>query len=137
MNDGAAMIIATEAGLGVMDSRLARIVSSAVAGVHPDIMGIGPVPATRLALERAGIGEDDRDLIELNGHSLPISGVIAIWARSGPRQRQRETIALGHPLGPRKRILPARPRVAPPGGRYGLATMCIGVGRESPPSSKV
>src|SRR5690606_24065873 len=68
MHDGAApMPVPTDADLEHRGlTPLARIVSSAVAGVHPDVMGIGPVPATRLALERAGLGVDDLDLVELN-----------------------------------------------------------------------
>ena len=135
MNDGAAaVLIATEAGLerhGLQP--LARIVSSAAAGVHPDIMGIGPVPATRLALERAGIGVDDLDLVELNeAFAAQSLAVIADLGLDPERVNVNGgAIALGHPLGASgARILTTLVHeLRRRGGRYGLATMCIGVGQ--------
>jgi acetyl-CoA acetyltransferase family protein len=135
MNDGAAaLLLATEDGLeshGLIP--MARIVSSAAAGVHPDVMGIGPVPASEKALARAGIGVDDLDLIEINE---------AFAAQVVACQRLLETdpeklnvnggaIALGHPLGASgARILTTLiHELGRRGGRYGLATMCIGVGQ--------
>ena len=135
MNDGAAaVLVATEAGLerhGL--TPLARIVSSAVAGVHPDVMGIGPVPATRLALERAGLGVDDLDLVELNeafaAQSLAVIGDLGL--DPDKVNVNGGAIALGHPLGASgARILTTLVHeLRRRGGRYGLATMCIGVGQ--------
>ncbi|MGC2241443.1 MAG: thiolase family protein, partial [Acidimicrobiia bacterium] len=135
MNDGAAaLLLATEAGLEQHGLKpMARLMTSAAAGVHPDVMGIGPVPASEKALSRAGIGVDDLDLIELNE---------AFAAQSVASSRLLElddekvnvnggAIAIGHPLGASgARILTTlvhelRRRQ----GRYGLATMCIGVGQ--------
>ena len=135
MNDGAAaVLVATEAGLerhGL--TPLARIVSSAVAGVHPDVMGIGPVPATRLALERAGLGVDDLDLVGLNeafaAQSLAVIGDLGL--DPDKVNVNGGAIALGHPLGASgARILTTLVHeLRRRGGRYGLATMCIGVGQ--------
>ena len=135
LNDGAAALLVTsaEAAARLGKKPLARILSSAVAGVDPDKMGIGPVPATRKALERAGIGVADLDLVEMNE---------AFAAQSVACLRELEldpdivnvsggAVALGHPLGSSgARILTTlvhemRRREV----RYGLATMCIGVGQ--------
>ncbi|HSM45684.1 MAG TPA: thiolase family protein [Acidimicrobiia bacterium] len=135
MNDGAAaLLLATEAGLerhGL--TPMARIVSSGAAGVHPDVMGIGPVPASEKALERAGIGAGDLDLVELNE---------AFAAQSLASMRLLDldpdlvnvnggAIAIGHPLGASgARILTSLVHeLARREMRYGLATMCIGVGQ--------
>ncbi len=135
MNDGAAgLILATAAGLKKARlTPMARLVSSAVAGVHPDVMGIGPVPASRKALTRAGLEVSDLDLVELNEafaaqavacrNELGIDPDI-VNVNGG-------AIALGHPLGcSGARILTTLVHeLARRGGRYGLATMCIGVGQ--------
>jgi 3-oxoadipyl-CoA thiolase len=135
MNDGAAaLLLATETGLRQHGLEpMARLVSSAAAGVHPDVMGIGPVPASEKALSRAGIGVDDLDLIELNE---------AFAAQSVASSRLLEldddkvnvnggAIAIGHPLGASgARILTTLVHeLRRRDGRYGLATMCIGVGQ--------
>jgi acetyl-CoA acetyltransferase family protein len=112
---------------------MSRIVSSAAAGVHPDVMGIGPVPASEKALERAGIEVGDLDLVEINE---------AFAAQAVACQRQLDidpeqlnvnggAIALGHPLGASgARILATLAHeLSRRGGRFGLATMCIGVGQ--------
>src|SRR5690606_30926768 len=84
MNDGAAaVLLATEAGIARHDlTPMARIVASAAAGVDPDIMGIGPVPATRRVLDRAGLKVEDLDLIELNeafaAQSLAVIGELGL-----------------------------------------------------------
>jgi 3-oxoadipyl-CoA thiolase len=135
LNDGAAVLVvmessmAREAGL----DPLARIVSSATAGVEPDLMGMGPVPATRLALARAGLRAQDLTLIELNE---------AFAAQALPCIRELDldpsrinvnggAIALGHPLGcSGARILTTLVHALHArGGGHGLATMCIGVGQ--------
>jgi acetyl-CoA acetyltransferase len=114
-------------------SPIARLVSSAAAGVHPDYMGIGPVPASMKALDRAGIGPGDLDLIEMNE-------AFASQALASARRLDLDparvnvnggAIALGHPLGASgARILTTLVHeLAKQGGRYGLATMCIGVGQ--------
>ena len=93
MNDGAAaLILATEAGLATHGlTPMARIVSSAAAGVHPDVMGIGPVPASEKAMKRAGIGPDDLDLVEINEAfaSQAVASIAIAGDRSGAGQRQR------------------------------------------------
>ena len=135
LNDGAAALLIVEAGrareLGLRP--IARIASSAVAGVEPDCMGMGPVPATRRALQRAGISIGDIALVELNE---------AFAAQSVACVRELEldpsivnvnggAIALGHPLGcSGARILTTLVHeLRRRGGGYGLATMCIGVGQ--------
>ncbi len=135
LNDGAsALLVATrEVAERLERPPLARIVASAVAGVDPDKMGIGPVPATRKALERAGLSASDIGLAELNE---------AFAAQSVPCVRELGldpeivnvsggAIALGHPLGcSGARILTTLVHeMKRRGVRYGLATMCIGVGQ--------
>lgn len=135
MNDGsAALLLATEKG--VEDHGLtpiARIVSSAAAGVHPDVMGIGPVPASEKALRRAGLTVDDLDLVELNEAfaSQSVASMRLLEIDPDKVNVNGGAIAIGHPLGASgARILVTlvhalRLRE----GRYGLATMCIGVGQ--------
>lgn len=135
LNDGAsALLVVAESALGEMSRRpLARIVSSAVAGVDPDRMGIGPVPAARKALERAGISAADVGLAELNeafaAQAVPCSRELGLDPEvvnvSGG------AIALGHPLGcSGARILTTLVHeMRRRGTRYGLAAMCIGVGQ--------
>ncbi len=109
------------------------MVASAAAGVHPDVMGIGPVPATRKALERAGLATADLDLVELN-EAFAAQALACI----GELKLDPDTvnvnggaIALGHPLGASgARILTTLVHEMPRrSARYGLATMCIGVGQ--------
>jgi 3-oxoadipyl-CoA thiolase len=135
MNDGAAaLLLATEAGLrrhGL--TPLARLVASAAAGVHPDVMGIGPVPATRTALERAGLTIADLDLIELN-EAFAAQSIACVRELGLDPERVNVNggaIALGHPLGASgARILTTLVHeLGRRGGHYGLATMCVGVGQ--------
>jgi acetyl-CoA acetyltransferase family protein len=135
INDGAcALLVTSEERARALGLRpLARLVTAAVAGVDPAVMGLGPVPASRLALARAGLRVDDMDLIELNE---AFAAQVLACARDLeiPMDRLNVNgggIALGHPLGMSgARILTTliyelrRRR-----GRYGLATMCIGVGQ--------
>lgn len=135
MNDGAAgVILATAAGLERTGlTPIARLVSAGVAGVHPDLMGIGPVPASQKALARAGLGVNDLDLVELN--EAFAAQAVACRNELGLNPEKVNVnggaIALGHPLGcSGARILTTlvhelRKRE----GHYGLATMCIGVGQ--------
>jgi 3-oxoadipyl-CoA thiolase len=135
INDGAAATLVVEAdrarALGLKP--LARIVSTAVAGVDPAIMGVGPVPASRKALERAGIGVDDLDLVELN-EAFAAQSVVCIDELGLDPDKVNVNggaIALGHPLGASgaRLVTMLVHELARREGRYGLATMCIGVGQ--------
>jgi 3-oxoadipyl-CoA thiolase len=135
INDGAAATLVVEAGrareLGL--TPLARIVSTAVAGVDPAIMGVGPVPATRKALARAGITAADLDLVELNEAFASQSVVCMDELGLDPEKVNVNggAIALGHPLGASgaRLVTMLVHELRRRGGRYGLATMCIGVGQ--------
>jgi 3-oxoadipyl-CoA thiolase len=135
MNDGAAaLLLATEAGLerhGL--TPMARIVSTAAAGVHPDVMGIGPVPASEKALQRAGIDVDDLDLVEVN-EAFASQSLATIRLLGLDPERVNVNggaIALGHPLGASgaRILVTLLHELTRRKGRYGLATMCIGVGQ--------
>ncbi|WP_019986784.1 3-oxoadipyl-CoA thiolase [Rudanella lutea] len=136
LNDGAAaMLLASDEA--VRQYKLtpkARIVASAVAGVEPRIMGIGPVPATRKALQKANLTLDQIDVIELNeafaAQSLACTRALGL-ADNDPRINPNGgAIALGHPLGMSgtRIIQTAALELAKTGKRYALATMCVGVG---------
>ena len=112
---------------------MARVVATAVAGVDPATMGLGPIPASRLALDRAGLSVADLDLVELNE---------AFAAQAMPCMRELGldpekvnvnggAIAIGHPLGASgaRLALTLAHEMRRRGARYGLATMCIGVGQ--------
>ncbi len=136
INDGAAaLLVVSEEVVKRFDLKpLARIVSMAVAGVDPAVMGIGPVPATRKALKRAGLKMGDIDLIELNEAfaSQSIACMRELDLDPAIVNVNGGAIAIGHPLGcSGARIsttllheMKRRERV-----RYGLATMCVGVGQ--------
>ena len=137
LNDGAAALLlasgaaAQELGL----TPRARVVASAAAGVEPRIMGMGPVPATKLALQRAGLTLAQMDVIELNeafaAQSLACVRELGI-ADDDPRVNPNGgAIALGHPLGMSgaRLALTAMHELERTGGRYALCTMCIGVGQ--------
>jgi acetyl-CoA C-acetyltransferase len=136
-NDGAAMCIVTHreraAELGLRP--LARLVTWAVAGVPPETMGIGPVPATQKALERAGLSLADIDLIELNeAFAAQVLAVLREWELPDGLERVNVNgsgISLGHPVGATgARILATLlHELDRRGGRYGLETMCIGGGQ--------
>jgi 3-oxoadipyl-CoA thiolase len=137
LNDGAAaLVIASEDAVRRFDLRpMARIVSAAVAGVEPRLMGMGPVPASRKALERAGLSLDDMDVIELNeafaAQSLACLRELGV-ADADPRVNPNGgAIALGHPLGMSgaRLLLTATRELVNTGKRYALCTMCIGVGQ--------
>ena len=141
INDGAACVVvaseerARELGRNPVAAGgpLARLVSSASAGVDPAYMGIGPVPATRMALERAGLEAKDIDLVELN--EAFASQVLASMRELGFDHDRLNVnggaIALGHPLGASgARLLGTLAwELRRRGARYGVATMCIGVGQ--------
>src|SRR5437773_3751249 len=135
INDGASAVLLLEAErarlLGLRP--MTRIVSTAVAGVDPAIMGYGPVPATRKALDRAGITVDDLDLVELNEAFASQSLVCIDDLGLDPAKVNVNggAIALGHPLGMSgaRLITLLSHELCRTGGRWGLATMCIGVGQ--------
>jgi 3-oxoadipyl-CoA thiolase len=135
MNDGAAaLILATETGLEAHGlTPVTRIVSSAAAGVHPDVMGIGPVPASEKAMKRAGVTADDLDLIEINEAfaSQAVASIRLLEFDPARVNVNGGAIAIGHPLGASgARILTTLiHELSRREGRYGLATMCIGVGQ--------
>jgi len=136
-NDGAAVCIVTHpqkaAELGL--APFARLVSWSVAGVAPELMGIGPIPATRKALDRAGLTMADIDLIELNeAFAAQALAVIGEWDLPDGLERVNvhgSGISLGHPIGATGgRIMTTLLReLRRRGGRYGLETMCIGGGQ--------
>jgi len=135
LNDGAAgVILATGAGLERTGlTPMARLVSSGVAAVHPDIMGIGPVPASEKALGRAGLDVDDLDLVELNEAFAAQAVACRNELRIDPEKVNVNggAIALGHPLGcSGARILTTLVHeLSRREGGHGLATMCIGTGQ--------
>jgi 3-oxoadipyl-CoA thiolase len=135
INDGASAILLAEAETAkAMGLRpMARIVSTAVAGVDPSVMGIGPIPATRKALERAGIEVADLDRVEMNEAFASQSVACARELGLDPARLNVDggAIALGHPLGMSgaRLVTMLVHGLARIGGRYGLATMCIGVGQ--------
>ena len=137
LNDGAAaLLIASEAFAKTHDLEpIARIVASAVAGVEPRVMGIGPVPASRIALRRAGLEMHQLDVIELNeAFAAQSLAVLRRWGLDDDDGRVNPNggaIALGHPLGMSgARILLAAAReLRRREGRYALVTMCVGVGQ--------
>ena len=135
INDGAAcVVLATKERAAELGREpLARIVATGAAGVDPSYMGVGPVPATRRALDRAGLGIGDIDLVELN--EAFASQVLACMGELGiDRERLNVNggaIALGHPLGcSGARLMTTLVwELRRRGARRGLATMCIGVGQ--------
>jgi acetyl-CoA acetyltransferase len=104
-----------------------------VAGVDPAVMGIGPIPAARKALERAGLAVGDLDLVELNEAFASQSIVCINELGLDPDKVNIDggAIALGHPLGSSggRLVTMLAHQLRRTGGRYGLATMCIGVGQ--------
>ena len=137
LNDGAiAMLIASDEGLNTHKLEpIARIVSSAVKGVEPRIMGIGPVPATNLALKRAGLTLDQMDIIELNeafaAQSIACLDALNLSIDDERINPQGGAIDLGHPLGMTgARLLhTAALQLRRTNKRYALCTMCVGVGQ--------
>jgi acetyl-CoA acetyltransferase family protein len=137
INDGAcAIYLASEEGVRRFGlTPKARIVASAAAGVEPRVMGMGPVPATRMALARAGLTLGDMSVIELNeafaAQSLACLREMGI-ADDDPRVNPNGgAIALGHPLGMSgaRLLLTATRELEEKGGHYALCTMCVGVGQ--------
>lgn len=135
LSDGAAALLLTtpQKAEQLKLKPMVRIVASAAAGVHPNYMGIGPIPATQKALKRAGLTIDQIDLVELN--EAFASQVIACIRELGIDPKKLNVnggaIALGHPLGcsGARLMTTLIHEMKKRGSRYGLATMCIGVGQ--------
>jgi len=135
LNDGAAAVLmmtperASELGL----KPLARIIAGAAAGVDPRVMGYGPIPATRKALQRAGLTIDQIDLFELN-EAFAVQSIACAHELGIPTEKLNVNggaIALGHPLGcsGARIVTTLVHEMRRRGSRYGLATMCVGVGQ--------
>jgi 3-oxoadipyl-CoA thiolase len=135
INDGAAaLVIASEERARALGAEpLGSFVGSAVAGVDPRVMGIGPIPAVRKLLERAGISADELDLVELN--EAFASQSLAVIRELGLDEETVNVnggaIALGHPLGMSgaRLVVSLLHELRRREGRYGLATLCVGVGQ--------
>ncbi|HET7632929.1 MAG TPA: 3-oxoadipyl-CoA thiolase [Gemmatimonadaceae bacterium] len=137
LNDGAAaLLVASEAGAREFKlTPRVRVVSVAAAGVEPRLMGMGPVPSTRRALELAGLTLDQMDVIELN-EAFAVQVLACLRELGVPDDDARVNpnggaIALGHPLGMSgaRLILTAMRQLHATSGRYALCTMCVGVGQ--------
>jgi acetyl-CoA C-acetyltransferase/3-oxo-5,6-didehydrosuberyl-CoA/3-oxoadipyl-CoA thiolase len=133
INDGAAALLVTSEQAAEGRQSLARVVTTAVAGVDPSCMGLGPIPATHKALQRAGLTIDEIDLVELN-EAFAAQSIACIRELKLDPQRVNihgGAIALGHPLGcsGAKILTTLVYALRRQHGRYGLATMCIGVGQ--------
>lgn len=137
LNDGAAaLLLASEEGIERNKlNPLSRIVSTGLSGVHPSVMGIGPVAASNLALKRAGLTMRDLDLIELNeAFAAQVLACTRSWGLDDHDERLNVNggaIALGHPLGMSgsRLLLTASLELQKRNLRYALCTMCIGVGQ--------
>ena len=135
INDGAAaLVVASEEKARELGADpLGAFVASAVAGVDPRVMGIGPVPAVRKLLERAGVAVGDVDLVELN--EAFASQSLAVVRELGVDEERVNVnggaIAIGHPLGMSgaRLVVTLLHELRRRGGRYGVATMCVGVGQ--------
>jgi acetyl-CoA acetyltransferase family protein len=135
LNDGAAAVLVTSRAWAEKNGQrpLARVVASAAAGVHPNVMGIGPVPASQKALARAGLTSKDIDLVELNEAfaAQSLACVRALGFDAARVNVNGGAIALGHPLGASgaRILLTLAHELRARGLRYGLASLCIGVGQ--------
>lgn len=137
VNDGAAaLVLASEAGLRAQGlTPRARVVAMAAAGVEPRIMGIGPVPAVRRVLARAGLTIAQMDVIELNeafaAQALAVTRELGLPDDAPHVNPNGGAIAMGHPLGMSgaRMVTTALWHLQRSGGRYALCTMCVGVGQ--------
>ncbi|MBX4775130.1 3-oxoadipyl-CoA thiolase [Klebsiella sp. CVUAS 10191.3] len=137
VNDGAAALIIASSQQAIAQGLTprARIVAMATAGVEPKLMGLGPVPAVRKVLERAGLSINDMDLIELNeafaAQALGVLRQLGLADDAPHVNPNGGAIALGHPLGMSgaRLALSASLELQRRSGRYALCTMCIGVGQ--------
>ena len=137
VNDGAAaLLLASDSGSKQHDlAPMARIVTIKAAGVAPRVMGIGPVPASRKALDHAGLTIDQMDVIELNeafaAQGLATLRDLGVADDDDRVNAQGGAIAIGHPLGMSgaRLVMTAAYQLKRTGGRYALCTMCVGVGQ--------
>ncbi len=137
VNDGAAALIIGNEKMGEKTGvkPRGRIISSAIAGVEPRVMGLGPVPATKKALARAGLRIDDMDVMEFNeAFAVQVLGCLKMLNISADDTRVNPNggaIAIGHPLGASgaRVAYTALRQLERCGGRYALVTMCIGIGQ--------
>jgi len=135
INDGAAALLVMEAGraraLGLKP--LARIVATAVAGVDPSVMGIGPIPAITKLLTRTGLSAKQIDRVELNEAfaSQAVACIRELGLNPATTNIHGGAIALGHPLGASgaRMLVTLTKELRRSGGRYGVASMCVGVGQ--------
>lgn len=137
VNDGAAGVIVASEASAIANGLTpkARVVAMAAAGVAPRIMGIGPVPATRKVLARAGLTLDQMDVIELNeafaAQGLAVLRELGLPDDASHVNANGGAISMGHPLGMSgaRLVLTATYQLHRTGGRYALCTMCVGVGQ--------
>jgi 3-oxoadipyl-CoA thiolase len=135
INDGAAaLVVASEEKAKELGANsLGRFVASAVAGVDPRVMGVGPVPAVRKVLDRAGLEVNDLDLVELNEAfaSQSLEVIRELGLDHAKVNVNGGAIAIGHPLGMSgaRLVVTLLHELRRRGGRYGLATLCVGVGQ--------
>ena len=135
MNDGAAALLVTSDRWAREHGQkpIARVVASASAGVHPNFMGIGPIPATQMALKRAGLSVDDLDLVELNEAfaAQSLACIRELGLNSDKVNVNGGAIALGHPIGcsGARIVVTLVHEMRRRSARFGLATLCIGVGQ--------
>ncbi len=137
INDGAAALLLADAASAVRNGLvpLARVVAMAAAGVEPRVMGMGPVPAVRRVLDRAGLALAQMDVIELNeafaAQALAVLRALGLPDDAAHVNPNGGAIAMGHPLGMTgaRLVLTAARQLQRTGGRYALCTMCVGVGQ--------
>ena len=135
INDGAAAVVLMEKGAAQIAGLkpMARLVSYGLAGVDPKIMGIGPVPACKKALEKAGLGVEDMDVIESNEAFAVQALAVSRDLKFDPRKTNPNggAVGLGHPIGATGAILTVKAlyELQRIGARYALVTMCIGGGQ--------
>ena len=135
INDGAAAVVLMEKGAAQKAGLkpMARLVSYGLAGVDPKIMGIGPVPACKKALEKAGLGVEDMDVIESNEAFAVQALAVSRDLKFDPRKTNPNggAVGLGHPIGATGAILTVKAlyELQRIGARYALVTMCIGGGQ--------
>jgi acetyl-CoA C-acetyltransferase len=137
INDGAAALVVGSRAVGERAGAapLARVVSAAAAGVEPRVMGLGPVPASKKALARAGLSLSDMDVIEINeAFATQVLGCLKLMELSQDDSRVNPNggaVAIGHPLGASgaRLTLTATRQLERASGRYALVTLCIGVGQ--------
>jgi acetyl-CoA C-acetyltransferase len=135
INDGAAAVVLMEQGAAQTAGLkpMARLVAYGLAAVDPKIMGIGPVPACRRALEKAGLSADDMDVIESNEAFAVQALAVSCDLKLDPKKTNPNggAVGLGHPIGATGAVLTVKAlyELQRTGGRYALVTMCIGGGQ--------